>query len=212
MIKRRHSLGALFGRHAVDDAHSRHATEAPNRRPWTREERTLLRAGDTVFRHGPAGSSDTGVAAVLASAPPDILWKHILAFDQYVDFLPYITASRSVTLAKGNACDVYDADFQITTKGVVSSYQVRHWHYANKSWLPFRMVSNESGGAVRGGEGGWQVTRWDEDPQKSLLCYEVRLRTSRLVPSFMKRLAANRGLPTAATLIARRAEESTSSG
>ncbi len=202
--RRRKTLSRLFGAKARHDA-DHHDALPRIPQPWNDAELDLLSGGGTVFRHG-EGNTDTGLAAVVVDAPAELIWQQITDFDAYVRFLPYITDSRRVEVARGGRCQVMDADFQITTKGVVTRYQVRHWWYRERGYMPFRMVTNESGGAVRGGQGFWQISRWDRDWSKNLLLYEVRLETSRLVPRFIKKLAANRGLPTAATLMARRAE------
>ena len=177
--------------------------EAP--KDWTPEERTALRCGQTVYRHSTGRRSDDGMAAVVVKTTAETLAEHILDVDAYVEFLPYVTGSRVLRTEEFSDHRRVDAELELTTKGIVTRYEIETRWYPEASWLPFQMVAH-TGGALRGGSGSWHLYRWDEDWSRTLLVYDIRLESARWVPGFARRLAANRGLPAAAELIAKRAE------
>jgi ribosome-associated toxin RatA of RatAB toxin-antitoxin module len=169
-------------------------------------ERSALQAGEVVYRYERWGVLDGGVAAIVVDAPADIVWKHIVDYDDYVRFLPYVTASSTDNVVRGLDTVIYDCSMELTTKGIVTRYQVRNWHFPDRGYMTFRMLPM-AGNPLDSATGYWRLEAFDGDPARTILAYRIDIDTSWYVPAFLKNRAADRGLPTVARLIAREAEK-----
>lgn len=173
----------------------------------TPEELSTLEAGGTIYRHQPGGAVHGGLSATVVHAPPAEVWRHVLDVGSWVDFLPYITSSASVGSHQVDGHEVHHGTFALTTRGVVTHYQVEsHW-MADDDYVAFT-VGSRRGHPLRPSVGYWQLAPWKGSGH--LLIYQVDARSSWYVPGSVKRRAATRALPRLTTLIARRAEQSTS--
>jgi ribosome-associated toxin RatA of RatAB toxin-antitoxin module len=148
---------------------------------------------------------DGGLAAIVVDAPVDVVWKHIVDYDAYVVFLPYVTASSlDATWPLGDHT-VYDCSMQLTTKGIVTRYKVRNWRYDSEGYMTFRMLPM-AGNPLDQATGYWRVEPWSEDARRTLMAYRIDVDTSWYIPAFIRNKAAARALPTVVQLIADRAE------
>lgn len=169
-------------------------------------EREALDRGDTVYRYERWNGIDGGVAARLVRAPVDVVWKHVLDYDRYVDFMPYVTGSSADRRYRDGDHVDYECSMELTTKGIVTRYTVRNHFHGDDGWMTFRMLP-AGGNPLSEATGYWRVEPWDADPTRTLVAYRIDIDTAWYVPGFLKRKAADRGLPTVARLIAKRAEQ-----
>ncbi len=170
-------------------------------------ETAALIRGETVYRYAREDGVERGLSVTLVQASPGDIWPHVLDYDAYVRFLPYVTASTTEGVREVDGGEVHECTLELTTKGITTRYLVHnHWLQASDR-VGFTMASR-SGAPVKGGVGWWSTGPWPGDPSRTLLTYQVALDLSWYVPAGFKRRAAPTGLPRLAALIARRAEAS----
>lgn len=179
---------------------------APPAFAFDETERATLDDGGTVHRYERWNDIDGGVAAIVVDAPEDVVWKHILDYDRYVKFMPYVTASTLDETTPGADQTVYDCSMELTTKGIVTRYTVRNVHVAPQGYMTFTMLPL-AGNPLREATGYWRVEPWQDDPTRTVMAYRIDIDTAWYVPAFVKNKAADRGLPTVAALIAKQAEK-----
>lgn len=173
---------------------------------WTDAERVLLDQGLPVHRYerDPSGRQ-YGRAAVRVRAPADAVWGAVLDYDNYVRFLPYVTASAETSRGPTGAGERVQATYDITVKGMVTHFALDSELRRDDGVVAFTLSSNE-GGAVDAGQGWWRLTPWTGEPNVWLLEYGVDLGLRWWVPGFVERKAADRGLPVLVRQMARQAE------
>lgn len=162
-------------------------------------ERAALAAGQTVYRYEHADGLDHGMAARLVDATPEAVWRHVLDYDAYVTYLPYVTASSTDRVEAGRTF----CTMELTTKGIVTRYEVENRLRLDEGYVGLEMVATE-GPIVKAASGWWQVTPWEDG--RVLLAYRIAFDTAWWVPWFTKRYAARQGLPRVAHLVGERAE------
>jgi len=181
-------------------------TEPPLLPEFAPAEIEALRAGQAVHRHSREdGGRVAGLSAVVALAPSDAVWRHILDFDSYASFLPYVTSSRTVAREDGEGGPRVLVGLELTTLRIVTRYRMEHHPHPEAGWCTWTLVP-ESGNPLRGATGAWQVTPFEGDPQRTLLVYRAEVTMGWWIPDFLQVRAADRGLPALVDMVRRRAE------
>lgn len=175
------------------------AIDVPPPLAFTETERAHLDAGAIVFRA--EEGSELSLAAVVLDASPDAIWDAVLGFDQYVDFLPYVTKSIQTGTWTVDEHQVIDAEFELTTRGVVTRYDIRHAVWRDRGYALFHLLPN-SPGPLSEVNGVWRVEQWSDGRQ--LLSATIDARANWFIPAFIRTKATDRALPTAVKLIGRR--------
>ncbi len=182
------------------------AVEPPLPPLFAPAERAGLRAGQAIHRHGREdGGRVAGCSAVVARATPEAVWRHILDFDAYVTFLPYVTASRTIERTDAPTGSRIVVGLELTTLGIVTHYRMEHQPHPEAGWCAWTLVP-ERGNPFRGATGSWQVLPFEEDPERTLLVYQAEVTMGWWIPDFLQIRAADRGLPVLVDLVRRRAE------
>ena len=158
------------------------------------EEAAALLAGETVVRQDTNRGASSGVAMALVRAPVDQVWEVVLGFDDYTVFLPYVTSSRAVPGG---------AEFELTTKGVVTSYSQRIGDHRDRGYVTFE-TRPVGWSPLSQSTGWWQVMTWEGG---TLLMYSVDVATAWYLPKATHDKAAAVGLPKMVTLVAARSEK-----
>ena len=151
---------------------------------------------------------ERGRAAIRVDAPAEVLWQVITDYDAYVEFLPYVTESVTLSRQREGAAERIRSQYALTVRGVVTRYHLEGLFSAAEGALHFRYLPE--GGPLAEGEGWWRVSAWPEGG--SLLEYEVALRPRWWVPGFLTRAAAERGLADLVRLMGARAERAVADG
>ncbi len=159
-----------------------------------------LRAGSAVYRSTLERGLSTGLAFAVAEASVAEVWEEVLDFDAYVQFMPYVTASRTASVQG----DRIDWQMELTTMGVVTRYLVENHRYPEQDVLTWNMQPR-GGTPLLGASGWWRVEPFEGDPDRTLIVYGTSVEVSWWVPMALHDKAASR-LPTMVELIRDRAE------
>ena len=181
---------------SLSGANSEWDREPPAITPTT-EEAARLKAGETVVRQDTARGASSGVAMAWVEVPPEKVWAVILDFDAYVEFLPYVTSSRSTVSRSGQR----GAELELTTKGYVTRYHQSIADHRDRGYVTFKMQPL-GWSPMRTSSGWWRVTPWEGG---SLIVYSVDVATAFYVPKSTHDKAAAVGLPRMVELVAARA-------
>ena len=172
----------------------------PERPLPTVEERAQLEAGAAVYRSSLERGLSTGLAFAVADASIEQVWSHVLDFDAYVQFMPYVTSSET-TSVQG---DWHTWQMELTTMGVVTRYTVENHRYPDPEVLTWTMKPR-GGTPLLGASGWWWLEPLDGDPERTLIVYATSVEVSWWVPMYIHDKAARR-LPTMVELIRDRSE------
>ncbi|MBN1337580.1 MAG: SRPBCC family protein [Deltaproteobacteria bacterium] len=165
-----------------------------------------LKAGRAIHRHEREdGGRVSGLSAVVARAAPEEVWRHVLDFDAYASFLPYVTSSRTVDRSEEADGPKIVAALELTTLRIVTRYRMEHRPHVEEGWCSWTLVP-ERGNPLRGATGSWQISPFDGDPGRTLLVYRADVTMGWWIPDFLQVRAAERGLPVLVDLVRRRAE------
>lgn len=165
--------------------------------------RARLTAGESLTQRGHGEDEEWGLSATLVRAEPADVWTHIRDFDRYVEFLPYITGSKTLAVGSDSEGPFVRAWLELTTRRIPTQYLLEHRQMGDFAWFGLR---SSSGSPIPFAEGWWTLSPWPEDPTRHLLTWQVRVQTSWFVPSSFKRRATELGLQRVAPLLAARAE------
>ena len=172
----------------------------PDRPLPSDDELERLRAGEAVYRSSLERGLSTGLAFAVAEASVDEVWSHVLDFDEYVKFMPYVTSSET-TSVQG---DWHTWQMELTTMGVVTRYTVENHRYPDPEVLTWTMTPR-GGTPLLGASGWWWLEPLEADPSRTLIVYATSVEVSWWVPMYIHDKAARR-LPTMVELIRDRAE------
>ncbi|MCK6517601.1 hypothetical protein L6R46_21375, partial [Myxococcota bacterium] len=117
------ALAALLARLAVAAEPALWEEPAPPLE-LTDAERARLDAGEVVWRADLNKGGSAGRSMVLVRASEEQVWDVILNPDDYVLFLPYVTASWAEPGGSDRAQATLRWGMELTTKGVVTRYAV----------------------------------------------------------------------------------------
>lgn len=173
---------------------------------WSAAEQAVLARGDAVARHWSEGRGRSrGLSAILVAAPPSLVWRQIVEFDAYVEYMPYVTASWVSSWTEEAEYTHIVAGYHLTTMGITTRYRLDNRWYPDRGVMVFDVAPDGSGPIVSG-DGWWRVSGWPAAPGKVLLEYTVDMGMQWWVPGSLERKAADR-LPVVVRLIKRRAEQ-----
>lgn len=179
---------------------------APDHVEFTDQERSAMVAGEVVYKVTKASSNRlVGVSAAVTTAPPEVLWKHILDFDAYVTYLPYVTASQTESRTPIDHGEWVVARLELTTLGVVTRYVMENAWYPERGFLNWMLVPKASNPLNRV-YGSWQVEPLQGMEGRWVLIYSADADLRWWVPDFLQARAADRGLAVLVKLIRKRAE------
>lgn len=194
---------------------------APDPVEFTRGELARLAEGEVVYRvHRSDENQVVGISAAVTEVPPDAIWRHVLDFDTYVEYLPYITASRTVHQWAGDhipdthrpsgsggedPTELVVAELELTTLGVVTRYRMDNYWFPDRHYLAWAMVP-QAANPLNAVVGTWQVSAFEADPERTLVVYRAQADMRWWVPDFLQERARERGLPVLVRLIRERAE------
>lgn len=180
------------------------APEAPPALSYTDEECARLDAGEAVSREEPWQERTGIVAAILIDAPAEVVWRQVIDYDAYVQFMPYVTASSTDKVIAANDHTDIDCSMELTTKGFVTRYDVRNHWYPDEGFMQFELLPSHAG-PLKHADGYWRVEPWQKDPSRTMLAYRLDVELPWYVPAFAWDMASNR-LPRVVHLLAKRAE------
>ena len=170
------------------------------------DEMEALRAGQAIHRHSrEEGGRVVGFSAVVAQASPDALWRHILDFEAYASFLPYVTSSRVVERTDDPDDPRIVVGLELATLGVLTRYRMEHRPHPEAGWCTWTLEPVR-GNPLRGATGSWRVTTFEEGLERTLVVYRAEVTMGWWIPDFLQVRAADRGLPVLVDLVRRRAE------
>lgn len=172
----------------------------------TEAERARLDAGEVVWRADLNKGGSAGRSMVLVRASEDQVWDVILNPDDYVLFLPYVTASWAEPRGQDAPQERLRWGMELTTKGVVTRYAVesRATPAAVGRTMRWEMIPSGASPMSRA-TGYWMSLPWGDG--RTLLVYAVDVETAWWLPVMIHQTAADRGLPTTVALFGRRAEK-----
>lgn len=176
-------------------AHAQEWDQTPPELVLDAQERSALEAGEMVVRQGHEDRGSMGTAMVLVDGTVEESWAAILDFDNYVRFLPYITASWSESTDRSAPDNALRWGVELTTKGVVTRYRVDCLMHSEQGYMAWEMRP-VGYSPLAASHGWWRVESWADDPSKTLMIYQVRVETAWWLPERVHRLAADQGLGT----------------
>lgn len=170
------------------------------------DEMEALRAGQAIHRYSREDQGRVaGFSAVLSRASPEALWRHILDFEAYASFLPYVTSSRVVERTDDPDGPRIVVGLELATLGILTHYRMEHRPRPEAGWCTWTLVPVR-GNPLRGAAGSWLVSPSAEDSDRTLVVYRAEVTMGWWIPDFLQVRAADRGLPVIVDLIRRRAE------
>ena len=98
-------------------AHAQEWDQAPPELTIDATERASLKTGEVVIRQGHEERGSVGTAMALVDGTAEESWAAILDFENYVRFLPYITASWTESPGRGAKENALRWGLELTTKG-----------------------------------------------------------------------------------------------
>lgn len=176
-------------------AHAQEWDQAPPELILDAQERASLESGEMVVRQGHEERGSVGTAMALVDGSVEESWAAILDFDNYVRFLPYITASWTESTERGAQDNALRWGVELTTKGVVTRYRVDCLLHSEQGYMAWEMRPTGYS-PLAASHGWWRVESWADDPSKTLMVYQVRVETAWWLPERVHRLAADQGLGT----------------
>lgn len=199
------ALAALLARLAVAAEPALWEEPAPPLE-LTDAERARLDAGEVVWRADLNKGGSAGRSMVLVRASEEQVWDVILNPDDYVLFLPYVTASWAEPGGSDRAQATLRWGMELTTKGVVTRYAVESRPAPSITGRTMRWEMIPSGASpMSRATGYWMSLPWGDG--RVLLVYAVDVETAWWLPVMIHQTAADRGLPTTVALFGRRAEK-----
>ena len=196
----------LPARVGVADTLAWDPTLAPPTVEFTALEQEALAAGEVVYKVQDVDPNHlVGVSATVTSAPASVIWKHILDFDAYVTFLPYVTGSQTQSRDPVDGGEAITARLELTTLGMVTRYTMENHWYPERGFLNWVLVPRAANPLNRV-RGSWQVEPLEGTPNRCLLIYRADADLRWWVPDFLQARATDRGLAVFVKLIRKRAE------
>lgn len=175
----------------------------PEEEKFNAEELRALHAGEVVWRQTTRNGKDRGVATVVTRATPKAVWALLRDFDRWHEFLPYITASEKAREGEHTNHPDFDVAFELTVKGIVTKYLVRHHFHPDLAWMPFEVVEAEMG-PLKGATGYWRTMTWPDG--RTVLQFQAETTPLWFVPARLRRKAATGGLPRLVKIMAKELE------
>lgn len=176
-------------------AHAQDWDTAPPEITLSAAELTQLEGGEVVIRQSHAERGSGGAAMALVDGTVQETWAAILDFDNYVRFLPYITASWTENTPRDAPENALRWGLELTTKGVVTRYRVDCLLYSEQGYMAWEMRPTGYS-PLAASQGWWRVEPWPGDPSKTLMVYQVKVETAWWLPERVHRFAADQGLGT----------------
>jgi hypothetical protein len=108
---------------------------------YSPEQQALLEQGEVVWSVSREESGwIEGRAAVVVEATSTALLEVVSDYSDYVLFLPYVTASATVREAPHEQGWLIESSYELTTRGVTTSYRLESILVASQDSLRFRYL------------------------------------------------------------------------
>jgi ribosome-associated toxin RatA of RatAB toxin-antitoxin module len=178
---------------------------APARIEIPADDLTRLRDGELIV-HLNEGSGGTGM--MVSDAPVAAVWRVIVDYDHYVDFLPYVTGSRVDSHEYHDDHEQVDSTIELTTRGIVTEYSIRNEVWKDAGWMGFVMLP-KPGNPLKDVIGWWRVEEFDGAADRTLVTYSIDATADWWVPAWVRNRATDNAVPRTTRLVAERAEKLT---
>ena len=156
--------------------------------------------GQTEWHHAMVDGAERAYAVRRIPARRDEIWAVVTDFGRYGDFMPYVTGSELREQASNPEGERFDVSMSLTTKGIVTHYDVHNRWQVDHARLDFEMVPRRMS-PVRSLIGWWDVC---ETPDDTIVSYTLEARAAWWVPRSITRRAASLGVPRVLETIDRR--------
>ena len=156
-------------------------TGAPPKVTLTANELQRLDAGDRIERHTTSKDGGSGIAVQYIEATPETIWKTILSYDRYKDWVKNV---KSCEVYKRDGQDLY-VDMQISVVGFKSGIYTRNTVKQAEGYMTWTLDYSRKSD-VDDLIGYWRVTPLEGWEGWSKLEYSTKMRMSG-VPGFIVR-------------------------
>ena len=166
-------------------------------------DQVQLSAGEVVWQHARISRGWVeGRAAVVVPTPEKVLWQVITDYSAYVEVLPYVTASHTISTSPHEQGMLIESSYELTTRGVRTLYRLESILSTERSEMPFCYTAGP-GNIEDGGCGIWRVRPWSAG--NLLLEVIIELPDQWWLPRGVERQIAELGLPKLVNLMRDRA-------
>jgi len=165
------------------------------------DQRRQLDSGEPVLVTLEGRDGGRGMAIQDISAPPEVIWNRIAAFDEYPRMVDHVEESE-VYFAEGD-----DVRVRMVLRVMTFDYEyyIRHTYRPDQGYVTWTLdYTRESD--LDDSVGYWAVIPHPTRPGTSRLFYSIDIRTRGWMPSFVRNLLAERGLKDATGWVKREAE------
>lgn len=175
-------------------------TRAPAAVKLTPAEEQRLQAGEAILRTTEGTEGGTGVAVQLIAAPPEVIWRTILSYDQYTRWVDNV---ESCTVYKKEG-KVWYVDMKTSVMGFESGVYTRNVVNQAEGWMAWTLDYSRKSD-VDDLIGYWRVESISTTPPLSRLDYATELKVSG-VPSFLVRYLTRESLTDGTAWVKKQAE------
>jgi hypothetical protein len=168
----------------------------------SKEEAATLESGAAVRRQVQGKSGGRGVAIMDVKATPDKIWKTILDYSKYPNWIDDLEKTK---VYGGSAEKGYNVEFELSVFGMEIIYYIDHDFHPDRGILTWNLdYSRESD--IDDSTGYWLVFPAPGRPGFTRVEYSVDLRLKGWVPGIVENMLAKKGLVLATSWVKQQAE------
>ena len=170
----------------------------------TPDEEARLASGKSVLRQVETADGGYGVAIQDIDASVDTVWKTILAYDRYPDWVDNVA---NCTVYKSPKPDVLYVDMEISVMFVSSHLYTINTLKRSEGYMTW-VLDRDRKSSVKDTVGYWMVSPHPKDPKRTRVEYSSQMIVSG-IPEFIANFLTRDSLKTGTVWVKKRAEEAT---
>ena len=170
----------------------------------TPDEEARLVSGKSVLRQVETADGGYGVAIQDIDASVDTVWKTILAYDRYPDWVDNVA---NCTVYKSPKPDVLYVDMEISVMFVSSHLYTINTLKRSEGYMTW-VLDRDRKSSVKDTVGYWMVSPHPKDPKRTRVEYSSQMIVSG-IPEFIANFLTRDSLKTGTVWVKKRAEEAT---
>ena len=173
----------------------------------TADEEARLKDGKSVLRQVETADGGYGVAIQDIDASVDTVWKTILAYDRYPDWVDNVA---NCTVYKSPKPDVLYVDMEISVMFVSSHLYTINTLKRDEGYMTW-ILDRDRKSSVKDTVGYWMVSPHPQDPKRTRVEYSSQMIVSG-IPEFIAKFLTRDSLKGGTVWVKKRAEEAVKKG
>lgn len=146
------------------------------------------------------GYSGSGVVIQDVHAPPETIWKIILDFEQYPERIPKFLACQTYDVKKSSSAkqpSTYSTEMTIGFQMLSFNFFVKHSYHGKDGVLLWTLDDSQESELLEESIGYWLVRSHPSNVGWSRVTYQIDVKLSTWIPSFVSQFMAKQALDEA---------------